>query len=135
MNLILCLDDRNGISFNGRRQSADRVVAKHILDYVGQRRLWVRPKSQSFFPGAETHITVDPDCFRKAGLEDFCFGEDETCLAYLLEARSIIVYRWNRIYPADVRFPEGELLRRRRLCAAEFSGSSHDRITQEIYIL
>ena len=39
MTVLVCLDDRNGMQFNGRRQSRDRVVSAHLLG--GQRRCFV----------------------------------------------------------------------------------------------
>ena len=44
----------------------------------------------------------------------------------------VILYRWNRDYPADVRFTldlSGFRLRQR----VDFAGSSHEKITEEIY--
>ena len=31
MTLVLCADDRCGLSFNGRRQSRDRLVSEDLL--------------------------------------------------------------------------------------------------------
>ena len=46
MIVIVCVDQRNGLGFNGRRQSRDRMVAADILKESAGRRLWmtvVRP--------------------------------------------------------------------------------------------
>ena len=135
MNLIVCLDDKNGMTFNRRRQSSDRLLIRHLLSWVGEKPLWICPGSVSLFEELPPNVIVDPDCFSKASREDFCFGEEKSCLEYISKAASIIVYRWNRIYPADQRFPETEL-RRRTIChTEEFKGYSHERITQEVYIL
>ena len=32
MKLIVCMDDKNGMAFNHRRQSRDRVLAKRIME-------------------------------------------------------------------------------------------------------
>ena len=40
MNLIICVDNKNGIMFNGRRQSRDRAVCEDILDMSGEHLLY-----------------------------------------------------------------------------------------------
>ena len=53
-------------------------------------------------------------------------------LAVLAEAEEVVLYHWNRTYPSDRRFPlplAGWTLARRE----EFSGSSHEKITKEVY--
>ena len=49
----------------------------------------------------------------------------------LQKAERIVLYRWNRAYPADVKFtmPKGFTLKESR----EFAGSSHEKITREEY--
>lgn len=34
MTLILCLDDENGMMFNHRRQSRDRVLISEMLSHI-----------------------------------------------------------------------------------------------------
>ena len=101
MTLIVCLDDRNGMSFNGRRQSRDSVLCRDVEE-LSCGRLLVNAYSQKLFPGAD----ICPDPLKAAGTEDFCFVED---IDVMQKADRLIVYRWNRHYPADVTFPEGEL--------------------------
>ena len=54
--------------------------------------------------------------------------------APLLErAGRLVVYRWNRLYPADRRLslpPAGWRL----LSQSDFPGHSHPRITKEVYV-
>ena len=46
----------------------------------------------------------------------------------------IILYRWNRAYPGDMFF-DIKLDRSWHLASAEdFAGSSHEKITKEIYV-
>ena len=61
MIVIVCVDQRNGLAFNGRRQSRDRMVAADILKESAGRRLWMTPSSRRLFlPEAE--IVVDARC-------------------------------------------------------------------------
>ena len=41
MILIFAVDDNNGLAFNRRRQSQDRILREKILDVCKENRLWV----------------------------------------------------------------------------------------------
>ena len=41
MIVIVAVDDRNGMMFNRRRQSQDRVLREHILDMTVGKKLWM----------------------------------------------------------------------------------------------
>ena len=41
MNVIICLDQNNGMLFNNRRQSGDRIVRKNILEYINGAKLYM----------------------------------------------------------------------------------------------
>ena len=79
------------------------------------------------------NIVVDEDFLNKAGDEDFCFVENVDIKPYLQEIRGIILFRWNRIYPNDFRFPREILEDFNREGICEFAGSSHDKISQDNY--
>ena len=49
MNLIICVDNKNGIMFNGRRQSRDRAVCEDILDMTGEHLLYTSEYSFALF--------------------------------------------------------------------------------------
>ena len=49
MILIVCVDDNKGMMFNHRRQSQDRVLRRHILDRVGDAKLWMNGYSAKMF--------------------------------------------------------------------------------------
>ena len=36
MTLIVCLDDKNGMAFNHRRQSQDRLLRRRVLELAGE---------------------------------------------------------------------------------------------------
>ena len=46
MKIIVCIDDKNGMMFNHRRQSKDREVRRDMLSYIGQHRLWMNEYSR-----------------------------------------------------------------------------------------
>ena len=129
MTLIVCLDDKNGMLFNKRRQSKDSVLCQKITELAGDHLL-VNAYTAKLFP--DVAICDDPLAIAKDG--DFCFVEDLDVAPYLEKAKQLIVYRWNRHYPADVLFPD-VLGSWKPVSRDEFCGSSHDLITQEVYVL
>ena len=50
MTVVLCADDRGGLSFHGRRQSRDRLVYEDLLSQAAGRLLWMEPCSRPLFP-------------------------------------------------------------------------------------
>lgn len=134
MTLILCLDDRNGMAFNGRRQSMDAGLRLRILQQVGNRNLWMSTYSAKQFEPLPFNVLADDDFLNKAEGDNACFAEVQVPSACWHKCRKLIVYRWNRVYPADVYFPFSEMEDRLTLISKEdFTGNSHERITEEVY--
>ena len=134
MKLILCLDDRDGMLFNRRRQSKDKAVCADILEMTAGSKLWMNGYSASQF--TPERIIVDEAFLEKAGERDYCFLENADISAYADKVSRVIIYRWNREYPADVRFP-AELFKQRwkKVSRDDFPGNSHECITREVYEL
>ena len=103
MTLVLCADDRGGLSYNHRRQSRDREVSARVLADAAGRPLWCAPSSLALFgPGAEGHLTAAEDFLNRAGPGELCFVEGRPLLPWLERMEGLVLYRWNRRYPADV---------------------------------
>ena len=47
MILIVCVDDHNGMMFNHRRQSQDRILRADILELTGGKKLWMNAYSKN----------------------------------------------------------------------------------------
>ena len=135
MQVILCLDDRNGMMFNHRRQSRDRAVIQDILENLRDKQLWIRPISQVLFQDAKTCVRVEEHFLEQAGCEDVCFVEDMLLAPYADKIQSMVVYRWNRHYPADVSLDIDLHQGWRLVSQTEFPGYSHEKITKEVYEL
>lgn len=133
MQVILCLDDRNGMMFNHRRQSRDRAVIQDILENLRNKQLWIRPISQVLFQDAKTCARVEEHFLERAGCEDVCFVEDMLLAPYGDKIQSMVVYRWNRHYPADVSLDIDLHQGWRLVSQTEFPGYSHEKITKEVY--
>ena len=132
MKLIVCLDDKNGMLFHHRRQSSDLVVLKKILELVGTEKLWMNSYSGYLFANHAGNIQVCEDFLEKAPKGAYCFVENVDIEPFLAHFKEIYVFRWNRTYPSDMKFPN-VLLGGIRLC--DFSGNSHDKVTLEVYKL
>lgn len=165
MTGIVCLDQEDGLLFNGRRQSRDRVVTEKILSMTEGKPLWMSAYSRRIFPedapvcvaedlmgeleelaesarkdveqveSAQKELEREEAAQKESGQQS---GEATFCLieeAVNLENEMIdewIVFRWKRVYPADVflKFPadgwEKELIE-------TFAGYSHEEIDLERY--
>ena len=133
MHLIFCVDDKDGVSFCGRRLSRDREVYDHILRICAGHSLWTAPESAALFPEGTIH--VDKDYLSKAGADDYCFLESLPPKEIWPKAESVILYNWNRHYPSTEKFPRECLLKMKINGKEEFPGNSHDKLTMERYTL
>lgn len=132
MILMVCIDDRGGMMFNHRRQSRDRVLCARMLDIAKGARLHVTPYTQKIFdPAAPLCVSDAP--WLEAGAGEYYFAEDgEIPMA---DVEKVYLYRWNRAYPGE-RFFDADLatLGFTLTHSEDFSGYSHECITEEIYI-
>ena len=133
MNLIVCLDDRQGMLFNARRQSSDSKLRARMLELVGEHKLWMNGYSARQFFELPLNVCVDEAFLQKAEQADYCFAENAEITEYVPKAEGIVIYRWNRTYPADVHFPVHLLCGFQLVSSTDFAGSSHERITEDMY--
>jgi len=134
MIVMICVADKNGMMFNQRRQSQDQVVREHILQRAGDSKVWMNAYSQKQFANTDPFgLKICEDFLDRAGAGDFCFVEDQDLRLYIDQIEEIVLYKWNRSYPADVWF-EVELNGLKLIEIEEFVGSSHEKITMERYI-
>ena len=134
MIVIICLDDRNGMLFNRRRQSRDRTVVQDILKECGNHSLWTNKFSAALFAGLDLPVKISETPFEEAQKEDFCFIENLKLKPYDNRIEKIIVCRWNRNYPADVYLDIDLRNGWQLLSQTEFVGYSHEKITKELYV-
>ena len=130
MKLIAIVDDNYGMMFNNRRQSKDSVLIDRIAELSKDSKLWVSMYTRSLFPH-NTNIVLSQN-FGQAD-KDYCFVEDDKVSDIKEHIDIIYLYRWNRVYPSDTTFPEKLLNDFVLENTDEFQGSSHDKITEEIY--
>ena len=127
MTIYVCLDDRNGMLFNKRRQSRDIKVLEDIRKSADV--LTIDPFSEKLIQEAEIPYVLAPEEIPE---DAHFFAEARDLSGLLPRASKLVIYRWNRHYPADVRF-EGDLSAFRLESREEFPGKSHEIITKEVY--
>ncbi len=129
MNIAICIDDNMGMLFNSRRQSRDKVLIEDFVKTAGENKIYIKPFSKILFENINVLIVDSP--LEIAEKEDFCFIEDENIIPFSQQIEELIIYRWNRKYPADFHFemPDGFVLKE----TTEFKGNSHETITREVY--
>lgn len=104
MTIVICLDNNSGMSFDGKRQSKDRLFRKFLLDKAEKEKsqISMTPYSYEQFKADERDELIDVK-------ESFSF--DESCV--FLERKTnipwekvdtLIICCWNRDYPADEYF-------------------------------
>lgn len=132
MIIIASVDDNKGLSFNGRRQSQDRILRKEILDETNKDILWMNSYSCKLFSDAEK-IREDNNFLEKAQMGEYCFVENISLKDYADTIEKIILYKWNKTYPADLYFDIPLNKEWKLKSAINFKGYSHDKITKEVY--
>lgn len=132
MNIIVCVDKKNGVMFNGRRQSQDKVLRSKVMELCYGSRLLMNEYSGIQF-SEYSDIIVKNDFLQQAGEGDYCFVEDGG-MPPPENIENIIIFNWNRVYPADQKFTfDFKANGFKRKSKEEFAGSSHEKITLEIY--
>ena len=128
MIAIVCLDENNGMFFNERRQSKDRYVIRDIVHMVENNTLYINEYSKELFENTPANIQISEDYFNQVSDNEYCFIENQ--IVDILKAKKVVVYRWDKVYPADYKLP----LRQYKLVSTlEFQVYSHDKIVKEVY--
>lgn len=131
MKLIVCVDENNGMLFNNRRQSRDRNVIQNIIDLVKEEKFWINSYSENLFK-FKIEYNLFENNFDEISEEDYYFVENVSPKLLEEKINEIILYNWNRTYPADIFF-DISLDDWQLKSEKEFEGFSHEKITQRTY--
>ena len=129
MNVIVCVDYNMGVEFNNRRQSRDRILHEKIISKISGK-LKVETYSESFFPS--DRISIVDDVLKETGSGEWCFSEKRSLKGSEDKIEKLMICRWNRDYPSDVHL-DINLNEWQLLSTEEFAGSSHEKITMEVW--
>ena len=131
MIMIAFVDDKKGMMFNHRRQSRDQAVTERIQKICEGKRLWMNLYSEQIYGSLKgVDIIVENDFLSMAGSGEVCLVESDSLMPFAENIEMVILYRWNRTYPADVYLDLSQWERKEQ---HEFRGSSHEKITEEKY--
>ncbi len=133
MTIVICLDNHNGMLFNHRRQSRDRLLTEDLMKLFPNEIIHIDKFSQSLFSEFSDRISVDESLLENAAANDICFVENIDILPYENKISKLVVYHWNRDYPSDFQC-RLDFSKYTLTTSIDFSGSSHERITREEYI-
>lgn len=134
MTVIVCLDNANGMMFNHRRQSRDANVVNDILKTIKGTSLLIAPYSEPLFSQAECSVSVSDSFLVDAGAEDYCFVENTSVAEFKEKISKLVIYKWNRDYPADLYFDIDYANDYKLETTLDFGGTSHEKITKEVYV-
>lgn len=132
MNIVVCVEDKGGIAFNKRRLSRDKKVIEDLQKLLNGKNLYIRPESKDLFVDAANLNIKTTDSPDKIS-DGFFFADKEDPTVLYKSGDTVVIYRWNRRYPADIFFgmeQKGQLPQLRE--TVDFEGNSHEKITREI---
>ena len=130
MIIAVAIDDNSGMTFNNRRQSRDSALCADLLNSA-TAKLRMNSYSAKLFDENEK-IIVSESFLDEAADNDVCFVENVSPTPYIDRAIGLIIYRWNRRYPVQTKF-DVDLSQFKLVSSFDFVGTSHEKITKEIY--
>lgn len=131
MKAAFCIDDMGGILFFGRRVSADGAVFADLKKlYDG--KLCISYFSVGLMERYGLEYVAANNIFDIADDNDMIFIENISLKPHINNLSEIIVYRWNRRYPSNFK-TDIDLSELILTDICDFKGTSHDKITREIY--
>lgn len=130
---IICVSDDLGMTFNKRRQSRDEELIRYITERINGHRLLISSRSEDLFRSIpDLNVIIDDDFLNSAKSDDYCFVEFDALRPYKDKIHELIVCRWNRKYPSDMRF-DLDLSNYKLTDSVDIKGKSHEKITIETW--
>ena len=131
MTVYFCLDDRGGLLFNGRRLSRDAAVLADLAVGIPEE-VTIDGFSEKLIASAGIPYVLTEEALPK-GCRFFLENRDPAEVLPLAE--KIVIYRWNRHYPSDLRWEGSPADYGFSMTETmEFPGKSHEKITKEVYV-
>ena len=131
MTIIVCVDDNMGMMFNDRRQSRDSAVIDKIYEIAQGGSLFASEYSANLFD--EEKVIVCNEMLDRATDNDYCFVENISLCKHMDKIKSIVLFKWNRSYPYDVKL-DISIDEFTEVLVEDFAGNSHEKITKAVYV-
>ena len=136
IKVAITLDDNNGMLFNKRRQSRDKNL---IADLCAKTEcfIYISPYSALLFDDftdSANKIKIADNPLLACTDGDVAFVEGLPLSPYIDDIDELVLYRWNRLYPSDVKLDINIADCGFKMTAKyDFIGNSHNKITKEVY--
>ena len=132
MTAIVCVEDRGGILFLKRRVSRDREVYRDIAENYD--KVYMTSYSLPLFDGVKINTGVRLLPISEGERGEVCFVESGEIADNIYKISRLVIYRWNRTYPSDVKLEfDPEEMGFKLVSTNELVGYSHEKITKDIY--
>ena len=103
LTVAVVLDEKEGMMIFGKRQSRDRVLIADFVSSCREKPIFISGFSRVIFePHGNVNIVDNPFLDSTDGAA--CFIENYAISHYIDIIDELIVYRWNELYPSDVKF-------------------------------
>lgn len=132
MKIIVCIDKNKGMAFDKSRKLQDEILTDRILKITSGSKLLMNDYSYQLFD-SNLQITPDNKFLENSTNNDFCFVEDVDISPYENKINTIILYRFNRAYPSDLKFNISLEKGWELISREDFEDLSQEKITEEIY--
>lgn len=140
MKLIICRDENNGILFRKKRLSRDSSIIEKIISLIGDNQLIIGEYSKGLFTTYALPNIFVANATSINDNEGYIFIENNLDILENESLRdsidTVIIFNWNRHYPSTTKLDKVIDLSNFNLESTEdFKGTSHDKITMEVYKL
>lgn len=134
MIICFCVSKNHGLMFNNRRVSSDINIIDDIIKMAQneEKQVFMNLKSQKLFenyPGV--HCSTDYISSAKEA-DGIIFAEEDIMNDISGNVEKVIIYNFNRNYPADVTLDISAF--NSPVEMVEFVGNSHELITKYVYL-
>ena len=134
ITVAVVLDDEEGMLFYGKRLSKDRVLTADFVKSAGSLPVCAATFSKILF-ASDPEVQLLENPLEQAPDGAYCFIENFHLSPYLDTIDTLVIYRWNRFYNSDFKLDiDAEKCGYKLVSSEDFAGSSHDKITKEIYV-
>ncbi len=134
LSVVFVTDERGGMIFNKRRVSRDRLLIQDLINSLNGK-IYISEYSSCLFADYSDRVVVCDDPFLSAPDGAICFIEFPPIKPHISDISVIVAYNWNRRYPYDICIDISPTeCGFKSVFIGEFIGSSHEKITKEIFV-